>query len=326
MEMDISQVMNELCNTLDNFWYPAHLLDLLHQSGNLEANLGQQNEHLQAGASLREFLILEYATCLMTHNSLWQVGAIYFDHCPVQGKQRMELLLERLPLTSEKKAEKILALANQRGMTSLMTSICKMMGMKSLKMDQLGNAMTWALRSQDSAFTTFLADKLLKLYCESGNFSSGDLLDHLGVSMVVSDRLTFLAKYREFHGLASNEDLKQAAALLHSLLWSRLAPKYFWVTLLTDTLPFLANSVSECINEGRSAFFNSEQTYDLMHCLHELENDDDLPVKQKNILQANQADLRRKLAINLSVALMQENDISAMKNVSKQSKSSIPAF
>ena len=33
MEMDMSQVMNELCNTLDNFWFPAHLLDLLHHSG-----------------------------------------------------------------------------------------------------------------------------------------------------------------------------------------------------------------------------------------------------------------------------------------------------
>ena len=100
MEMDMSQVMSELCNTLDNFWYPAHLLDLLHHSGSLENNLGQQDEQLQAGASLREYLLLEFATCLMTHNSLWQVGTLYFDHCPVQGRQRLELLLERIPLTS----------------------------------------------------------------------------------------------------------------------------------------------------------------------------------------------------------------------------------
>ena len=93
-------------------------------------------------------------------------------------------------------------------MTMVSTSICKIMGMKCLHEDQLGNAMTWGLKSQDSAFTTFLADKLLKLYCESGTFSSGDLLDHLGVSMVVSDRLTFLAKYREFHGMATAGNLR----------------------------------------------------------------------------------------------------------------------
>ena len=229
----------------------------------------------------------------------------------------------------ERKAEKVLNIAAERGMASLTTSICKVMGMKCLHQNQLGNAMTWALRSQDSTFTTYLADKLLKLYCESGTFSSGDLLDHLGVSMVVSDRLTFLAKYREFHSLAGNGDYTIAAALLHSLLWSRLAPKYFWVTLLKDTLPFLAESVSECINDesGRKAFFSSEQTYELIHCLHELKEEiEELPTKQKNLLVEHEAELRRKLAINLSVALMQENDASAVKNLAKQSKSSIPAF
>lgn len=76
--------------------------------------------------------------------------------------------------------------------------------------------------------------------------------------MVVSDRLTFLAKYREFHKLCQNSDFPTAATLLHSLLWSRLAPKYFWVTLLIDALPFL--------NTG-DLFFTSDQNYELMHCL-----------------------------------------------------------
>jgi nuclear pore complex protein Nup85 len=109
-----------------------------------------------------------------------QVGVLYFDTCPIQGRHRLELLLERIPLSSDKKAEKVLNIANERGLTLVCTSTCKIMGMKALKSGQIGNAMTWGLRSQDAAFTTFLADKLLKLYCESGNFTSGDLLDHLG--------------------------------------------------------------------------------------------------------------------------------------------------
>merc|ERR1711893_162331 len=101
--------------------------------------------------------------------------------------------------------------------------------------------MAWGLKSQDAQFTTFLADQLLKSYCEEGTFDSADLLDNLGSCMVVSERLTFLAKYREFHRLQSQYEFKAAACLLHSLLWSRLAPKYFWVTLLIDTMPFLAD-------------------------------------------------------------------------------------
>ena len=56
---------------------------------------------------------------------------------------------------------------------------------------------------------------------------------------MVSDRLTFLGKYREFIRLREEADYQAAASLLHSLLWSRLAPKYFWVTLLIDSIPFL---------------------------------------------------------------------------------------
>ena len=97
--------MHELCNTLDNFWFPSHLLDLLYHAGQL--NNTPSNDQIQAGESLREFLLLEYATCLMSHNSLWQVGVLYFDNCPVQGKHRLELLLERVPLTNEKRAEKV---------------------------------------------------------------------------------------------------------------------------------------------------------------------------------------------------------------------------
>ena len=43
-------------------------------------------------------------------------------------------------------------------------------------------------------------------------------------------------------------------------MWSRLAPKYFWVTLLIDAVPFVA-----C--EDDDVMFSSEQTYELMHCL-----------------------------------------------------------
>ena len=67
----LPQVMRELCLTLDNFWLPAHLLDLLQTAG----ALGQGEGGL--GAGLREFLVLDYATALCSHHSLWQVSM----HC-----------------------------------------------------------------------------------------------------------------------------------------------------------------------------------------------------------------------------------------------------
>ena len=96
-------------------------------------------------------------------------------------------------------------------MTTIVTSTCRVMGTRALKQGRIGTAMAWGIKSNDAQFTTFLADQLLKQFCEQsgGEFSSGaDLLDNLGSCMVVSERLTFLAKYREFHRLRARYDFK----------------------------------------------------------------------------------------------------------------------
>ena len=107
--------------------------------------------------------------------------------------------------------------------------------MRALQSWNSGGATAWGLKSADSKFTTFLADKILAEYSTSGTFSSTDL-NSPGASIVVSDRLTFLGKYREFYKLVEESEFGEAATLLHSLLWSKLAPKYFLVTLLIHHL------------------------------------------------------------------------------------------
>ena len=90
--------------------------------------------------------------------------------------------------------------------------------------------MAWALKSADSKFTTFLADKILVEYSTSGTFSSTDLLDSLDASIVVSDRLTFLGKYREFYKLVvwRNQSLvRQPLFFTHSFGQS-WRPSTFW--------------------------------------------------------------------------------------------------
>lgn len=73
-----------------------------------------------------------------------------------------------------------------------MQGICKAQGMISMKRGRLGNALTWALQSQDGPFTSFLADKFLQEYIKSGKLVNTDFLDNLGSCMLASDRLIFL--------------------------------------------------------------------------------------------------------------------------------------
>ncbi|XP_013379129.1 nuclear pore complex protein Nup85-like [Lingula anatina] len=266
IEFDIHQVIKESSSYLSNWWFVSHLTDLLHHCGQLEAH------KLNFGSNLREYLLLEYASGLMSHESLWQVGIPYLDHCPEFGRQYLEQYIEHIPLSSERKAHKVLRICEQRDMHDQANSICKVMGMKALHNDRLGSALSWCLKSKDVTFATYLAEQFLTRYRATGDFSNLDLLDNLGQAMLLSDRLTFLGKYREFHKLYEDGDFEAATSLLLSLLTARLAPKKFWLTLLTDALPLL---------EADEVVFTSQQTYELMHCLEELSLAEKLEAEEK---------------------------------------------
>ncbi|XP_006812065.1 nuclear pore complex protein Nup85-like [Saccoglossus kowalevskii] len=302
LEFDIHQVIRESSAHLNNWWFVAHLTDLLYHCGQLESH------NLNFGSNLREFLLLEYATSLMSHESLWQIGMDYLDHCPEVGRHYLELYIERIPIQTERKALKVLRACEKRGMELQAHSICKEMGMKALQNDRLGTALSWCIRSKDRAFATFLSEKFLSEYSSRGGFSNLDLIDNLGPAMLLSDRLTFLGKYREFHKMYEHGEFREAANLLLSLLSAKLAPQKFWLTLLTDALPLL-----EC----DQVVFSSHQTYDLMHCLEEitlsfqstqyLDKDDKQRTQGQREADQEKIDLLRlALARNLSRAILHE--------------------
>ncbi|KAI8501147.1 Nucleoporin nup85 [Branchiostoma belcheri] len=310
IEFDLHQVIKESSSLLGNWWFVAHLADLLFQCGQLESH------SLNYGSNLREFLLLDYASSLMSHPSLWQVGASYLDYCPEFGRYYLEFYLERLPLQTERKALKVLRECEKRDMKDISHSICKVMGVRALRNERLGSALSWALRSKDASFATFLADRFLSEYSSKGGFSSLDLLDNLGTAMVLSDRLTFLGKYREFHRLHEEREFKSAANLLLQLLTNRMAPKKFWLTLLTDALPLL---------ESEEVIFSTQQTYELMNCLEDIslsfrssaylhgDTADDAQLKltkgQQEVEKQKLDLIRLALARNLARAILSEGSL-----------------
>jgi len=211
---------------------------------------------------LREHILLEYAEGLLSHGSLWQVGVSYLDFCPQFGRQHLALHLEKLPVDSDAKATKVLRVLEKRGLTPQAFSLCRVLAIRALKASRLGASLSWAIKSKDVAFASFVAEKLLTDYSLTGRFSHLDILDHLGPDMALSDKLAFLGKYREFHLLYENSEFPGAGQLLLSLLTAKLAPKRFWLMLLMDTLPLL---------ESGEVIFDVDDTYELLHCLEELQ-------------------------------------------------------
>ncbi|XP_028267773.1 nuclear pore complex protein Nup85 [Parambassis ranga] len=300
-EFDIHQVIKDCSIALNNWWFVAHLTDLLDHCKLL------QSHNLHFGSNLREFLLLEYASGLFTHHSLWQLAVDYFDHCPEFGRVYLELQIERVPLETERKALKVLRICEQRQMSEQVRSVCKIMAMRALRNNRLGSALSWSIRAKDAAFATLISEKFLQDYCARGTFSDLDLIDNLGPSMLLSDRLTFLGKYREFHKLYGEKRFTEAAKLLLSLMTAKIAPRSFWMTLLTDALPLL---------EQKEAIFSAEQTYELMFCLGELTSSlntaapgTDRSMQEEDLEVTKVELLRLALARNLAMAIVKEGTV-----------------
>ncbi|KAM9346685.1 nuclear pore complex protein Nup85 [Symphorus nematophorus] len=302
-EFDIHQVIKDCSIALNNWWFVAHLTDLLDHCKLL------QSHNLHFGSNLREFLLLEYASGLFTHHSLWQLAVDYFDHCPEFGRVYLELQIERVPLETERKALKVLRICEQRQMSEQVRSICKIMAMRALRNNRLGSALSWSIRAKDAAFATLISERFLQDYCARGTFSDLDLIDNLGPAMLLSDRLTFLGKYREFHKLYGEKRFSEAAKLLLSLMTAKIAPRSFWMTLLTDALPLL---------EQKEVIFSADQTYELMFCLEELTSSlntttpsTDRPMQDEDIELTKVELLRLALARNLAMAIVKEGTVEA---------------
>merc|ERR1712168_78755 len=301
IDCDAHQVISESHGVLDNCWFSAHLTDLLTHAGHLDSS--KESGEL----SLRERLLLDYADVLCSHPSLWQVGVDYLDHCSALGLQHIHAYISHIQPTSQHKANKIISIAQHRNMKDVVLSVCKVMCRQALQRRCLGGALSWALKSQDLELMTQLANMFLTEYTEAGHLSCSDLIDNLGSSVFVSDRLTFLSKFSEFTSLFEKERYKEAADLLVSLLTSQSAPKSFWLTLPLNAIPLL-----EC----ETAWISTEQTYSLMSCLEELHTaaqtqpDDNKP---SLLPQEKEGLIRMALARNLAHAFITESTQAAAR-------------
>lgn len=306
IEIDIHQIIQRCSTEFSSWWLVAHLTDLLHHHCILEPHVHK------FGATLREFIILEYALSLISHHSLWQVGFSYLEHCSTFGRCYMAEIIEHISLETEQKAYKVLRICEKNDLQEQARCVCKVMGVQALNNNRLGTALSWGLRSKDATFIAYVAEKYINEYSGSGIFSNLDLIDNLGSSMLLTTKLTFLGKYREFHRLYARAQFDEAAALLLSLLTARIAPKKFWSMLLLDSIPLL---------ETDKVIFSTRQTYELLHCLEELDISQklDLTDATAEVLSSKYATnevesekfaiLRLALARNLARAIVHEDSV-----------------
>ncbi|CAG9786436.1 unnamed protein product [Diatraea saccharalis] len=268
LDGDLHQVIHEIQQMSDNGWFATHLTDILFHCGKLKI---LDKHQTNVTGRLRDSLVLEYGCLLMEHKSLWSVGLSYLATCPPEGLRRAELILERMPLHSNAKAMRLLAEAKKYGLHELARGVCVCMSTRALGVDGgggggagVGAALAWAVRARGGggggggAACGRAAARALRAYGARGALPAADLLLTAGPHLLLHDTLLLLGKYCDFHRLYKNREFKKAGKLLVSLITSKIAPDYFWETLLLDTLPLL---------ESDELIFSSEDTYEIMLCL-----------------------------------------------------------
>ncbi|KAJ1975213.1 Nucleoporin nup85 [Dimargaris verticillata] len=242
------------CSYID-LWLATHLVDCLDKLGHLH----EIYENLQT--DMREYLVLAYGEMLMAHPSFWQVGAQYLASAPAKGLSLMEEYLTRLPLTSERKAGKVLGLLKRYGLIHAYRQVCRCLARQYLDRRAYGSAISYYIEAGEPRRVGHIVDLLLQDYIHTGELTYQSIIDNLGVEVNYSDKLQFLSQYRDFHEMYKQKDFVQAGKLLVRLLTSNMAPKAFWHILLVDAIPLL---------EGDLLVFDVHETHELMRCLEEI--------------------------------------------------------
>lgn len=289
MEFDAYGVLTKCMTHFSNdWWLVAHLADLLEHSGQLDKT------ELQYGCSLREYLILQYASDIIFNNDLWSLAIDYFIECPKLGRDYLREAIPRIPLETQKKALRVWSVCDKHGLQESSECVCRVMVANAMQNKQLGLALMWSLRAKDIGSVTAISEKILDNYVETSGFSNLDFLDQLGSHKLISKRLMFLGKYREFHQLYKTGNLMDAAELLVSLVGSNLGPPRFQITLLLDSLPLVGNIEKN--------YINSEQTETLLKGIEDIHLNKHLKAEDKSKIET----IRLALITNLAHTYLNE--------------------
>lgn len=237
MKNDMAEMIHSIQNMADNKWFVVHLTDLLVHSEQLRVSDGAESID-----GLRESLIFDYGTMLMSRGTLWEHGMVYLEFSSPEGIGAREMLLQRIPVKNDVQAMNVITVARRYGLSMVEQEICRVMVKRSLLTKRNGNALEWAIRSRDNIYVTKVANIFLSHYCKTGEMMHSDMLSHVGAKMFVAPRLLFLIKYFDFHRFYSARAFPQAAELLVNLLDSKIIPEFFLPSLMADTIPFLEHN------------------------------------------------------------------------------------
>lgn len=97
---------------------------------------------------------------------MWVQGVEYLEQA-ADGRTALELCLSKVHLTDETVAEDVIRQCQMRNYPAVESEVCKVMARKALNESMLGDALVWAIKSQNNLFVASVADIFLNVSKQS---------------------------------------------------------------------------------------------------------------------------------------------------------------
>ncbi|CAH0485249.1 unnamed protein product [Peronospora farinosa] len=291
MKSDIQSALQDII-ALGLSWMAAHLADLLQKSNVIVAD----EVVPQAECSLLERFLLEYAMEIGASSGMWQFAVRYYEYCPRFGAIAIRSALEREPLQTDCKTERLLAYCHGKQLlahTFRHITIQRAQECKAKK--AYASALQWLLRSNCLDDVDALCDEILNECNDKDSLTPlHEAVQFLEAhpELARPHKLAWLVRYREFRlvlddreslqallrsvGSLMSDSKKEQASLERKLRFvSMEAAKWLgWLVSSTEAPKVLRSEVLEQAKrllEESPTTFESRHLYSLMEYLQQLD-------------------------------------------------------
>uniref|UniRef100_A0A8R1DQ38 Nuclear pore complex protein Nup85 n=2 Tax=Caenorhabditis japonica TaxID=281687 RepID=A0A8R1DQ38_CAEJA len=229
-----------------NPWLAVHLVDLIHKST-------QDPEF----ALMRRIHMLDYASVLIMHSPLWEIGAGYLAACGIEGLLRLESHIEGIYIEDDEMAEQLLELCEMHRLEDAKSCVTNTMTIRYLKQNEWSAALAWALKTGSKKTIDMTVTRIV-------SSSSKDELAALRVLGSISSNsvlslpsLTFLYSYQRFVKMMQSGDVLGCVQHLIPLIMMPGVPTQYYY----DLFDYLIAIIKE---DGRTGIrFSKEILYEL---------------------------------------------------------------
>lgn len=325
LEYDVQSALQDI-SALGFTWMSAHLSDLLTKSNAISDEVLEQID-----VSLQEYFLLHYAMDIGSSNGMWQFAVGYYETCPRLGLIATRSVLEREPVPTDYKANRLLTFCqNKRGLTQVQRKIAYRRALVCQE-KSYGAALIWMLRGNHLDDVDAICDLVLQKCEETKSLSPlNEAVEFLEAQpeMAQTPKLGWLVRYRELYLVLDDSEslqrqlrgvddsdserdevetklrfvLQEAARRIHLLVSSSAAPRQLRAVLLGEAEKLLV---------AQPTVYSSQYLHSLMAYLHQLDRSFD---RQDFYRSTGNKQLKERveklLARNLSEAILAEANAS----------------